>query len=82
MPRSVLVHLINQHPVVAEMEELPAPTATCITFTNPRTKDGKPVPWATPGATAFIFSMSQVNFIEVMTSEEERAKVVEFFRER
>jgi hypothetical protein len=82
MARSVIIHLMNQDPVLAEMEELPGPAATNIHFTNPRKRDGKPVTWATPGATAFIFSMSQVYFVEVMTSEEERRNVVEFFRER
>jgi hypothetical protein len=82
MTRTVIIHLMNQDPVLAEMEELPGPAATNVTFTNPRKRDGKPITWATAGATAFIFSMAQVNFIEVMTSEQERRNVVEFFRER
>lgn len=82
MARSVIIHLMNEDPVVADMEELPNQAATCVYFTNPRKRDGKPVGWATPGATAFVFSMARINFIEVMTSEEERRNVVEFFRER
>lgn len=82
MARSVIIHLMNEDPVVADMEELPSPTATCVFFTNPRKRDGKPVGWATPGATAFCFSMARIYFIEVMTSEEERRNVVEFFRDR
>ncbi len=82
MARSVIIHLVNEDPVLADMEELPSATATCVYFTNPRKRDGKPVGWATPGATAFVYAMSRINFIEVMTSEEERRNVVEFFRER
>jgi hypothetical protein len=82
MARSVIIHLINEDPIVAEMEDLPGATATSVAFTNPRKRDGKPAGWVTPGATAFIFSMARVNFIEIMTSEEERRNVVEFFRDR
>lgn len=82
MARSVIIHLINEDPILADMEDLPSPTATCVAFTNPRKRDGKAATWITPGATAFIFSMARVNFIEVMTSEEERRNVVEFFREQ
>jgi hypothetical protein len=82
MARSVIIHLINEDPVLADMEELPSASATCVYFTNPRKRDGKPVGWATPGATAFVFSMARVNFIEVMTSEEDKSKVVFPFRDR
>jgi len=82
MARSVIIHLMNEDPVLAEMEDLPSATATCISFTNPRRRDGHPTNWITPGATSFIFSMTRVNFIEVMTSDEERRNVVEFFREQ
>jgi len=81
MARTVIIHLTNQDPVVAEMEELPGPGATSIYFTNPRKRDKKPVEWATPGATAFVYPMAHVNFIEVMTSDEDRQKVVEFYRD-
>ena len=81
MARTVIIHLINEDPILAEMETLPSETATCVAFINPRKRDGKMVQWVTPGATAFILSMTRVNFIEVMTSEEEKRSVVEFFRE-
>lgn len=81
MARNVIIHLVNEDPVKADMEELPSPSATCIQFTNPRKKDGKPVGWASPGSVAYIFPMSRVNFIEVMTSREEVGGIVGFHRE-
>lgn len=81
MARSVIIHLMNEDPILADMEELPSATATCVAFTNPRKRDGKTAQWVTPGATAFILSMARINFIEVMTSEEEKRSVVEFYRE-
>lgn len=82
MARSVIIHLVNEDPIVADMETLPTETATCVAFTNPRKRDGKTAQWVTPGATAFIIAMARINFIEVMTSDEERDKVVEFYRNR
>ena len=81
MARSVIIHLVNEDPILADMEELPTATATCVAFTNPRKRDGKTAQWVTPGATAFILSMARINFIEIMTSEEEKRSVVEFYRE-
>lgn len=81
MAHSVIIHLVNEDPILADMETLPSETATCVAFTNPRKRDGKMAQWVTPGATAFILAMSRINFIEVMTSEEAKRSVVEFFRE-
>ncbi len=69
MARSVIIHLLDQDPVL-------------VMLTNPRRRDGKSVGWVTPGATSFVFAMSRINFIEVMTSDEDRDKVIEFYRNR
>jgi hypothetical protein len=82
MARTVIIHIVNEDAILADVEELPGPTATCVFFTNPRMKDGKAVKWASAGATAFVYPMSRINFIEAVTSEEERRKVVEFYRDR
>ncbi|HEY7778754.1 MAG TPA: hypothetical protein VIC85_00955 [Ktedonobacterales bacterium] len=82
MARTVVVHILNEDPILADMEELPTTTATCVYFTNPRKRDGKPVQWASPGSISFVYPMARITFIEVVTSEEERRKVVEFFRDQ
>jgi hypothetical protein len=81
MARTVIIHLLNQDPVVADIEGLPHENSAFIMFTNPRLRDEKNVGWATPGARAFIFPWSRVNFIEVMTSEEEERSVIKPFRD-
>ena len=82
MTRSVIIHLLNEDPVEAEMEALPSEHATCITFINPRKRDGKSVGWSSPGARAFIFPMARVNFIEVIPSKEEESSIVKPWREQ
>ena len=80
--RNVIVHLTNEDPFVADVEELPGPDVTSVAFTNPRLRDGKPLRYVTQGMSSIIFPWHRISFIEVMASEEERREVVEFFRER
>jgi hypothetical protein len=76
----VIVHMLNEDPILADMEALPDPTHQTIFVTNPRRRDGRPVHYITPGATGFIFPMTRVTFIEIMEGEKAE-EVVEFFRE-
>ena len=80
--RNVIVHLSNEDPFVADIEDLPSPDVTNIAFFNPRTRDGKPLRYVTHGMSSMIFPWHRISFIEVVASEEERREVVEFFRER
>ena len=80
--RSIVAHVTNEDPFLAEVQELPKSTDTCVEFFNPRSRDGKSLRYASPGMSSMIFPMHRVSFIEVMANEEERAQVVEFFRER
>lgn len=76
----VILHLMNEDPVLAEMDALPDPTHQSIVVTNPRRRDGRPLHYVTEGATAFIFPYSRITFIEIMEAEKAE-EVVEFFRE-
>lgn len=80
--RTVIVHIANEDPMVAEIEDLPAPSDTSITVFNPRRKDGKPISYLTVGATAVVLPWHRITFVEVMPSAAERREVVDFFRER
>ena len=76
----IILHLLNEDPILADMDELPDPTHHSIYVTNPRRRDGRPVHYVTEGATGFIFPMTRITFIEIMVTDEAE-KVVEFFRE-
>jgi hypothetical protein len=80
--RNVIVHVTNEDPFVADLQEIPTPGDTNVTFYNPRMRDGKPLRYVTHGMSSIIFPWHRISFIEVMSSEEERREVVEFFRER
>jgi hypothetical protein len=80
MSMEVVIHLLNEDPILAELEEMPDPTHQSIVITNPRRRDGRPLHYVTEGATAFIFPWNRITFIEIMETEETR-EVIEFFRE-
>lgn len=80
MTLEVIIHLHNEDPIVAELDELPDPTHQSVVLTNPRRRDGRPLHYVTEGASAFIFPWTRISFIEIMDREEAR-EVVEFFRE-
>ena len=80
MTVEVIIHLLNEDPILAEMETLPDPTHRSITIANPRRRDGRPLHYVTEGASAFIFPWSRISFIEIMEAEEEKIVDV-FFRE-
>ncbi len=80
MSIEVIIHLQNEDPIVAEIEEIPDPTHQTLTFTNPRRRDGRPLHYVTEGATSFIFPWHRISFIEIM-EEEAAEEVVEFFRD-
>lgn len=80
--RNVIVHLSNEDPFIADIEDLPSAGDTSVAFYNPRTRDGKPLRYVTHGMSSIIFPWHRISFLEIMASEEERRQVVEFFRER
>lgn len=81
MAKVVIIHINNEDPIFAEVEELPKATDNFIEFTNPRRRDGKSIPYVTQGAKTFMFPWHRLTFVEVMTTDNEREETIEFFRE-
>lgn len=81
MSQTVIVHLMNEDPVLAELETMPEPGATSITVLYPRRKDGKAVHYLSDGATMVMFPMHRVSSIEVLGEEAAREKEITFYRE-
>ncbi len=80
MAIQVLIHILNEDPVMAEMEKLPGPTDTCFVALNPRQRDNKDLRYLATNVTQVLWPIARVTFIEVMpTSDEE--KIVGFVRE-
>lgn len=80
MPYTVVVHISNEDPIMAEMEELPATTDTIVTLKNPRRRDGKDIHYLQNDVISIIWPVNQISFIEVLPGEGEE-KIIGFVRE-
>jgi hypothetical protein len=61
MPTLVL-HMINEDPVVGEVDELPVKTDTLIFLSNPRRRDGRVLPYLEEKVTTASWRISRLSF--------------------
>lgn len=80
MARSVIIHIVGEDPVLAEMDQDPQPSDNFIHVSNIRKRDGKDVHYLSPGVQSVAFPWSRITFLEFMADEDERGKVIDFFR--
>jgi hypothetical protein len=80
MARTVIIHIIGEDPVLGEMENEPQTTDNFIMVSNLRKRDGKDVHYLSPGVQTVAFPWSRITFLEFMVNEEERGRVLDFFR--
>ena len=80
MSYTLIVHIANAEPIVGEVEELPKPTDNLIILHEPRQRDGKEVPYIDRDSMVAIFPIHRINFIEVVTPQEEE-EIIGFVRE-
>ncbi len=81
MAFTVLLHLADSDPILAEMDELPDPQASYVLCSNPRARDGKNLLFIDPECTRFLFPWHRINFIEAFPTDEDAAHVETFFRD-
>ncbi|HEX2697139.1 MAG TPA: hypothetical protein VHM28_05480 [Anaerolineales bacterium] len=80
MAYTVILHLSNDTPILGEVEELPKPSDTIITVSNPRQRDGKDLHYLEHNVVKVIWPIEKLTLIEVLASEEEE-KIIGFVRE-
>lgn len=80
MPHTIILHLPGEPSVIGEVDELPKPTDTVISVSNPRQKDGKDIHYLEHNVVQVIWPMHKVALIEVLESEEED-RIIGFVRE-
>ena len=77
---TVLIHIMNDDPVLGEMDSMPTAQDAMIIVKNPRRKDGKDLPYLEANVTTVLWPLLRVNFIELMPSGEEE-EIITFIRE-
>jgi hypothetical protein len=80
MAQTIVVHILNEDPIVGEIEELPKPTDTILTLHNPRRRDGKDLHYLASDVVTVIWPVHAIAFIEVLPSEGEE-EIISFVRE-
>lgn len=78
--QTLLIHVSNDEPILAEVEELPKPSDQAIVCVNPRRRDGKDLHYVLPEVQTVIIPLWRINFIEVMPTGEEE-EIVAFYRD-
>lgn len=80
MAIEIILHIHNQDPIVAEIEELPQPSDTIIKVANPRYKDGREIHFLDHGVSTVLWPVNQLTFIEVLAGDSEES-IIGFVRE-
>ena len=80
MSTTVIVHIRNAEPILAEVEELPQASDTLITLINPRQRDGKDLMFLERNVVNVIWPLAEISFIEILPGESAE-DVVSFIRE-
>ena len=80
MSTSVIVHIRNAEPMLAEIEELPQPNDTLIKLSNPRQRDGKDLVFLEHNVVTVYWPWAEISFMEILPGEIAE-EVVSFIRE-
>ncbi len=80
MAMTVLIHLVGEDPIVAEIEEMPAPQDQFFACMNPRRRDGREVSYLLPEIKILLLPWHRIHCIEILPSEEEE-ELITFVRE-
>ncbi|MBN1955505.1 MAG: hypothetical protein JW900_10715 [Anaerolineae bacterium] len=77
---SILIHVMGEDPILAEVEDLPDPKDQFLVCENPRRRDGRDVEYVLPEVRTLILPWHRVHCLEVLPGEEEE-KVITVVRE-
>ena len=80
MTVSAIVHIVNEEPILCEMNELPPPEAQSVTMLNPRRRDGKDLRFLEEDVATVIVPWHRITFIQVLPATEVE-EVIGFVRE-
>jgi hypothetical protein len=80
MALTAIVHIMNEDPIMCELEAVPDPEAQAVVLLNPRRRDGKDVHYLEDNVTTVIVPWHRINLIQVMPGAEAE-EIIGFVRE-
>lgn len=78
--RSIIVHIMNEEPILCEIDELPDPTDTLLKISNMRRRDGTDVHYIDDEVMTIIVPWHRINFIQLLPAADVE-EVMGFVRE-
>jgi hypothetical protein len=66
--RNVVIHLMNEQPLLADVEAMPGPTDVAFVCTNLRTMNGTRPVFVDRMESVFVFPYATIRFIELPTA--------------
>ena len=80
MSITLIVHVANEEPFMAEIEELPMAAQTSLTLSNPRKLDGRDLHYLSDDVTTMVVPWHRINFLEVVPGRD-ADDIIGFVRE-
>jgi hypothetical protein len=80
MRLSAIIHLLEEDPILGELEAMPDPSAQFVAVFAPRRRDGRPVPFLDGNVEKVLFAWHRISHIQLLP-EAEREKAISFVRE-
>ncbi len=80
MSQTVMIHLLNEDAVVAEVERVPEPNDQVLIVSNVRLRDGRDVSYILPETNTVIYPWTRIHCVEILPGENEE-KIISFIRE-
>ena len=78
--QTVLLHVANEEPIMAEVENMPTGGDQLIYCVNPRRRDGKDLTNVLPEVQTIAIPMWRIIFIEIMPTGQEE-EIVAFYKD-
>lgn len=77
---SAVVHLLDEDPILCDLEGLPDPSAHFVAVFNPRRRDGRPVAFLDANVDRVLFAWHRIGHIQILP-DVDLEKVISFVRE-
>jgi len=77
---SAVIHLVDEDPIIGELDAMPDPSAQFVQIVNPRRRDGRPVAFLDGNVEKVLFAWHRISHIQLLP-EMDREKAISFVRE-
>ncbi len=78
MSLKVIVHCLNEMPILGDIEEIPKSPIPFITLHNPRSRGEKPLEWSDTDMRELVIAVHAITFIEVIATKGTRESMAKF----